>query len=121
MVDPWSRGSLAVVLLAVGAVRHYGWALFPDDDRGLASKGLAAVAILALIWTVVGLTKSAAVLAVSMWWSFEELQVVLCTAWFWFDPWPVATGQAMCSAKAGFDLGAVGIMAVGVLLWRLHR
>lgn len=120
-MDRSSLSKLALLLLAVGASRHYGWAIFPDEIRGVASKGLGAFAALWLLWIVVYLTRAAAVLAVVIWWSFEELQVVLCTAWYAVDPWPVEVGQAMCSAKAGFDLGAVGIMVVGVLLWRLHK
>ena len=111
--------ALAVAMLAVGAARHYLWALVPAPMRGLASKCLGAVAILALLAVVVWLAGSLLVAAVAAWWAAEEAQVVLCTSWYAIEPWHVPEGAAMCSAKAGFDLGAVGIVAVSVLLWRI--
>ena len=57
---------------------------------------------------------------VLLWWAWEELQVILCSAWFIFDPWPIDPGQAMCSAKLGFDLGALGVLIVAVLALRLN-
>lgn len=62
----------------------------------------------------------APLLAVLLWWAWEELQVILCSVWFIFDPWPIELGQAMCSAKLGFDLGAFGILIVAVLAFRLN-
>lgn len=63
--------------------------------------------------------KRAPLAGVLLWWAWEELQVVLCSVWFIFSPWPVEPGQAMCSAKAGFDIGALGILIVAVLAFRL--
>jgi len=54
-----------------------------------------------------------------LWWAWEELQVMLCSVWFIFDPWPVEPGQAMCSARAGFDIGALGVLIVALLAFRL--
>ncbi len=110
-----SRADL-ILLLAVGASRHYGWALGPDAMAGLASKALGAAAILYLLAVVWEHTRAGA--AIFLWWAWEELQVLTCTAWFMADPWPVAQGQAICSAKAGFDLGAVGILIIALLAMR---
>ena len=106
-------------MLLIGATRHYAWDWFPMELKGVASKGLGGLALLAMIWTVYKLRPSGTLALVMLWWAFEELQVVLCSAWFMFDPWPVAPGQAMCSAKVGFDIGAIGIMIISVLLIRV--
>ena len=110
-----SRADL-LLLLAVGASRHYGWALGSDATAGLASKALGAAAILYLLAVVWEQTRAGA--AILLWWAWEELQVLTCTAWYMADPWPVAQGQAICSAKAGFDLGAVGILIIALLAMR---
>lgn len=118
-MDLKSRSSLPVLLLAIGASRHYGWALFDAPVRGLASKALGAAAILCLLWVVWTMSRAAAL--VLLWWAWEEVQVVLCSTWFAFAPWPVQPGEAMCSAKIGFDLGALGILFVALLLLNLTR
>lgn len=83
---------------------------------GLASKALGAAAILYLLAVVWEHTRAGA--AIFLWWAWEELQVLTCTAWFMVDPWPVAQGQAICSAKAGFDLGAAGVLILSLVLMR---
>ena len=110
---------VAYVMLAVAALRHYGWEIAPPELRGLLSKALAAMAIIALVWIIDSLVDHWAVRLVSLVWTFEQSQTVLCSAWFAVDPWPVAVGQPMCSAKAGFDFGAVGVMFIAIVLWRL--
>ena len=102
----------AALLLAVGALRHYGWGMFPPEFAGMASKALGAVAILYLLWRLY----SPAWWPLFAWWAWEEMQVVVCSAWYAVEPWTVAPGQAICSAKLGIDLGAFGIVAVAFLL-----
>lgn len=109
----------AAALLLIGAVRHYGWALAPEGTRALMSKGLAAVAMLCLLALLLRHERSRAVLLVAAWWAWEELQVALCSFWFIFDPWPIQPEQPMCSARAGFDIGALGIMVVALLAYML--
>lgn len=110
------QSSLSALLLLVGACRHYGWELASEDLAGVASKGLGAAAILCLIWLCYHLAGGGKlVLAVAAWWSFEELQVVLCTAAWAIEPWHVPKGKAMCSAKAGFDIGAITVIIVSAL------
>lgn len=113
--------SLFVGLLILAAVRHYGWALFPVEHRGMASKGLGGITVLTLAWVLVMHVKEAMLLPLVAWWSFEELQVILCSFWYMADPWPVMEGQAICSAKADIDLGAFGILAVAFLVWLSTR
>ena len=118
-VDRKNRFDLCAALLLIGAWRHFGWALFDVPVRALVSKasGAAAIACLLLIvWRIAGTRWMAPIL---LWWAWEELQVVLCSTWFIFDPWPVPAGQAMCSARVGFDIGAAGVLIVAVLAFRL--
>lgn len=114
-----SRSDTAALLLLIGAVRHYGWALAPEGTRALTSKGLAAVAVLCLLVLLLHSERSRAMLAVGAWWAWEELQVAICSFWFIFDPWPIKPEQPMCSARAGFDIGAFGIMVVAMLAYML--
>ena len=55
-------------------------------------------------------------------WAAHEAMVVVCSAWWMFEPWSVPVGQPMCSVRAGFDLGAVGIFAVlCVCIWITNK
>jgi hypothetical protein len=58
---------------------------------------------------------------VLFWWSFEAIQTVICSLAYAVSPWTVPVGQSICSARLDFDMGALGIMAVGWLLWKLVR
>ena len=117
--SPCSPRQLAVVLLAVALVRNYGWEIAPPELRGLLSKALGAMAIIALVWIIDSLVQHWGVRLVALVWTLEQMQTVLCSAWYAVEPWPVEVGQAMCSAKAGFDLGSLGVMFVALVLWRL--
>ena len=108
---------LFVGLLMIAALRHYGWDVFPVEMKGMASKGLGGVAVLSLIWVNFYLLREPLFLPLVAWWSFEELQVIVCSAWYMVEPWAVPEGAAICSAKAGIDLGAFGILAVALLAW----
>jgi hypothetical protein len=112
-----SRFDLAAALLLIGAVRHYGWALFPDGHKALAAKGLNAATMLCVLALVVYVWRSRLVILTAAWLAWEELQVVLCSFWFMVDPWPIKQEQPMCSARAGFDIGAIGIMFVALLAY----
>ena len=96
----------------------------PADLAGVASKGLGSLAALVLLLLVYELApiRTRLLSAVALVYAWAETQTVVCTAWWIFDaPWPVEPGQAMCSAKAGFDLGAVGLLAVAILAHRTVR
>jgi len=104
--------SLALGLLLVAGLRHYGWVQFPAELRGVASKGLGGVEVLALLAVVWWLIESRAVRVVIALWAAHEAMVVVCSAWWMVEPWHVPQGQPMCSHGIGFDLGAPGILAV---------
>lgn len=107
----------AVILLAVGIFRHYAWGVAPDDLAGMASKGLAAGAILYLLLRLY----DPQYWPIYAWWGWEEAQVVICSAWYMAWPWTVPAGEAMCSAKIGFPIGAVGIVIAAFLLARYYQ
>ena len=111
---------LWAALLAVMALRHYAWRWVPVEHAGLASKALGSVAALGLLWLLSSYRRPGDDLARWAIWLYamHEASAVLCATWFVFSPWPIATGQAMCSARIGFDLGALGLLMVAVLASR---
>ena len=105
--------SLPILLALLLMIRHYVWDKFPAELQGEAWKltsALCILGLLALVWQ-------------AKWWpvfavfAFEEFQVAICSAWYMAAPWHVPDGQAVCSARAGFDIGALGVMFVALVLW----
>jgi hypothetical protein len=91
------------------------------ETAALFSKGLGGVALLATIpfaWKAYPSRLMALVLA---WWAFEALQITLCSFAYCIKPWEVLPGQSICSARLGMDLGALGIMFVALILWRIVK
>lgn len=104
-------------LLLTLFLRHYAWRWVPAEHAGDTSKALGAAAALVLLWLLSGYRRPADKLA---YWALalyavHEASAVLCAAWFIAAPWPILPGQAMCSAKIGFDLGAAGLLLVAIL------
>ena len=110
-------------LLAIMAVRHYAWQWVPAEHAGDVSKALGALAALGLLWLLAGYRQPGDDLArwALLLYAWHEASVVLCVAWFIHAPWPIAPGQAMCSARVGFDLSALGLLVVAVLASRGMR
>lgn len=112
-----SARSLPVFLALLLMIRHYVWDKVPFELQGSAWKLCSALCVLGLL----------AMLWQARWWpvfavfAFEELQVAICSGWFIAAPWHVPDGMATCSAKAGFDFGALGVMFVALVVWRLLR
>jgi hypothetical protein len=101
-----------VALLFVGAFRHYGWPLLPNEMQRFAWNASGSILVLALLWA---LAWPAARLVV-IWLTFEELQVIACSLIRMLRPVDIGSGQAQCSALIGFNLGAVGLMLMAVAL-----
>lgn len=112
---------LAALILFAGVARHYGWALLPVDLRGIASKALGALLALVLIGVIWRLRPSPSLLPVALWLAYEEAQTALCSVAYAIQPWEVAAGHSICSAWAGFDLGAAGLVVIAFLAWGLPR
>jgi hypothetical protein len=117
--------AVAAALLLITTVRHYGYDVLPVQHRGVGSKGLGGAALLAQAWVIYALIPSRLVLPVVLFVTWQELQVVLCSAAYIHAPWPVPQGKSICSAMAGFDIGAASIIATAFLArWlavRLYR
>jgi hypothetical protein len=103
-----------VLLALLLMLRHYVWDKVPPALQGEMWKLASAVCILGLL----------ALLWQARWWpvfavfAFEESQVAVCSALYMAAPWPVPDGQAVCSARVGIELGAVGVMFVAfTLVW----
>ena len=126
-MHPATRQALAAAaaLLLITTVRHYGYDWAPVQHQAVASKGLGGAALLAQAWVVYALVPSRVLLPVVLFVTWQELQVVLCSAAYIQAPWPVPPGQGLCSARAGFDIGAASIIATAFLArWlavKLHR
>lgn len=116
-----SRSNAWLYLLVLLTLRYYGWIPFDPELRGIASKALGGVALLGVIPFIWKAYPSKAMLAVLALWSFEGTQTVLCSTLWAIKPWEVPTGQSICSVGIGLDLGAIGIMLVALILWRVNR
>jgi hypothetical protein len=112
VADHRNLRNLSLALLIVAGLRHYGWLQFPDDMRGMASKGLGGVEVLALLWLAWSLIPSHLVRTVLALWAVHEALIVACSGWWLLDPWVAPPGQPICSVRLGMDLGAYGILAV---------
>lgn len=119
-----SNWPLAAFVLLIGASRHYGWLLAEPALRGIVSKALGGAATLCLLWLLwvrVRPTTLTPLVLVFVWYAFEELQVVVCSVSFAIAPWVVPVGHSICSARFGFDMGAVGIFVVGLIALGLQN
>ena len=111
--------AFAAGLLALFAARHLGYYLFDGADRAHAWNISGAVLGLILAALAVMAVPTRVVVLICAWAAFEELQVILCSAAWIIRPWTVLPGRDQCSALVGVDLGALGLMAIMFLLFRL--
>lgn len=113
-----NRSDVALAMIALAAVRGYGWGIVPDAMKGMASKAAGGLALLAMIWIVHDLLRPSLLVAIAASvWSVGEIQVVVGSIWYMLDPWPVPEGASILSAKAGLDLGAAGIVLIAWATW----
>jgi len=91
------------------------WELLPDQTQALAWNAIGAVVILGML-AYVGVKQNLLITwAVIEWWAYEEMLVATCSMWRLFEPWVVPIGQEQCSARMGFRLGNISLVAVGIL------
>lgn len=112
--------SWPLVLLLIGAQRHYLYEQFPAGWQDDVWNICGAVAVLALAWATVAAWPSRWAVLVAIWLSAEEALVAGCSAWWLVDPLIVAPGDEQCTARVGFKFGAVGIAAVAYLMLRIN-
>jgi len=98
--------------MAALVLRETGWSWFPHELQGMASKGLGALLVLVLLAAVWRLSsRSGWLMAAIGYGAWSALQTLLCSAWYMVEPWTVPPGVGICSARVGFDLGALGLLA----------
>lgn len=110
----------AAALLVAGCVRHLVWELVPAKHAGIVSKGCGGLVILSMLWIGAWALKQACLLrgvvvAVLLWFGYEEAQVVSCSLLYLLAPWPVPEGAALCSSRAGIDISALSLFIVALL------
>jgi hypothetical protein len=123
------QGALPLTLLALFALRHYGYEAFPDAIAARMWNIHGALVMLALLaWVmsdVARLTNGAlrqVALAVAAWWAVEELMVVGCNTWWIVSPWLKPAGDSACYPILHFDIGKIGtLVASGALAHLVHR
>lgn len=108
---------IAVSLLLLGFITHYGWAWFAPEHQRLAFNALGAAARLILLVVVLWHVRSSLALLVGLWWASEELMVIGCSVGRMVKPWAVAPGESQCSALIGFDIGRISLLIIIALVW----
>lgn len=120
MADPKNRRDLAAGLLLILVAREHLWAYLPPELQGIASKGLGALLVLVLLGVVWMQSERCKWLAAALLYgAWCSLQTLLCSLAYMAEPWDVLPGQGICSARIGIDLGALGLLIVAFLAYRL--
>jgi len=104
---------LALALLLVGGWAHHAWVAVPTEwqaDVWNAGQGALMLMVLAVVWTRSGrmVRMACALLGV---WAFMQMG---CSIAYMVAPWPVAEGQAQCSAALNLPLGMLGLVLLAV-------
>lgn len=110
-----------ILLLALGALRHYGYKPFPPAWQAWVWNMTGAMAILALMLLAAWRFRSRLMVLVAVWWAAEELFVIGCNGLWLYKPWIVEKGQDVCYPLMQFDFGKVGVLFVSLLLLRWFR
>jgi hypothetical protein len=118
--------ALALALLALGALRHYGYEAFPPAIAARVWNIHGALVMLALVvWSAYAAMRllpdrsawARLIGLIALWWVAEELLVIGCnTAWL-IRPWPLVPGQSACYPLWHFDLGKLGAACMAFALW----
>lgn len=110
-----SEVGFAVALLALGALRHYGYKLAPLAVQADVQNACTALVIIAGVvyaswhmhgWLVIGIVG---------WWAAEELLVVLASLHYILAGSPATEAGDQMTGLIGFDLGRIGILALAIL------
>jgi hypothetical protein len=111
--------ALAAALMAVLVLREVGWSLAPAELQGMASKGLGAFLVLVLLAAVwLRWPRSGWLDAATGYGAWSALQTLLCSCAYMASPWTVPPGVGICSARVGFDLGALGLLVAALFAMR---
>ena len=111
---------VACIVFAAVLARHYGWGFVPPELAGITSKMLGALASLAFLALIACAWRSRLVWLACAYGAWEYGQTAVCTAAYLVKPWPIVTGQAMCSAWAGLDVGFVGLLFAAAVAYKIN-
>ena len=120
--------AIALALLALGAVRHYGYEAFPAAIAARIWNIHGALVMLVLVvWGAYSALRlitdrpawGRIVGLIALWWVAEELLVIGCNVAWLVSPWPLAPGQSACYPLWHFDLGKLGALCAALALWRI--
>jgi hypothetical protein len=109
----------ASTVLALLALRHYGYYLFPCDLHAQAWNALGAIAVAVVLF--LPRPRNGLPMLVALWWVVEEVMVVACSVAFSVAPWPVDPCQDQCSAWVGMDLALFGALIIAIAAWAALR
>lgn len=105
----------AAVLLALCALRHYGYKAWPTALQADAQNVCTALMFIAGVGYIAWHQRGLLVLLAVALWAAEELQVAGCSVWVMLHGAPASVPGDQCTGILGFDLGRVGIFALAIL------
>lgn len=124
------HGALPLILLALFALRHYGYEVFPAAVAARVWNVHGALVMLALLaWVCVWMLYltptwgrwTAVFFGVAAWWAAEEIMVVVCNVWWLLSPWLKPVGASACYPLLHFDTGKLGVLIAAVALAYMAR
>jgi len=120
VADPKNKPSaLAAGVMAALVLREVGWAWFPPELQGMASKGLGGLLVLVLLAVVwLQSARSGWLDAAIAYGAWSALQTLLCSFAYMVEPWTVPPGVGICSARLDLDLGALGLLVAALFAMR---
>ena len=107
------------ILLLLGVIRHEVWEM--TEHGALVWNLCGAVVVSCLVIREWGRTSGKAMAAVCMWWLYEESLVGICSTWRIFDWWQVTAGEQQCTARFGFKFGALSLVLLGLIIYKVAR
>lgn len=109
----------ALWLLFAGMAASYAYYSAPTHLKPLVHHLSTSGFILFLLLLVGLLHRSWEIWAVCAVLAGFRLMIAGCSIWFAVDPWPVKEGDPLCSARADWPLGVVGLIIAMLLLLEL--
>ena len=108
--------AVALGLLALLAVRHYGYKVAPawaqPDVQNVCTAAMFIVGLCVILWRVKGWH----VLGVLAWFAAEELLVAGCSVAYLTRGSPATDAGDQCTGLIGFDLNRLGVFIISLLL-----
>lgn len=110
-------GTAAVVLLLLAQRHLVYYAAEGAEARGLVAKACGAVAIIGLAWMLYALRPGRLMLAVAALATLSDGMVLGASVWYMLDPWPIAPGEDMLSARVRMQIIAVELVPTALVTW----